>query len=420
MSDIRVAYLAAIFPRATDTWIQRELASLRKADVEVETFAIRRPDADHIVGPEQRAEQDRVTYILEAAKSPKLLVSHAKLLVRSPKRYVEGAKLAWSTKRAGIKGSLYQLFYFAEAGLLAEELKIRKVQHLHNHFGDSGCTVSMLASTLSGIPYSFTLHGPGIFFEANTWRLDAKIKRAAFVASISYFCRSQAAIFAEPEDVNKLHIIHCGVNTEALTPVQHDGVGTEVIFVARLAELKGVSDLLRAVEKLVSEHGQIHLTVVGDGPERNRFEKLSKKLKLDHNVTFTGYLSQAEVADYLKRSHVLVLPSYAEGVPVSLMEALASQVPVIATQVGGVSELVEDGVNGFIVRPGDVDQLADRLGALLSDGALRQSMGEAGRATTVSDFNNDLESRRLKALFSNSIKGLPTPMRPELRAETQT
>ncbi len=414
MTASRVAYLAAVFPRATDTWIQRELAALREAGVEIETFAIRRPDTEHIVGAEQQAELDKVTYILEAAKSPALAVSHAKLFIRSPRRYVDALRLAWSTKRAGVKGSLYQIFYFAEAGLLAEELRSRKIQHLHNHFGDSGCTVSMLASELSGVPFSFTLHGPGIFFEANTWRLDAKISKAAFVACISYFCRSQAAIFAEPDDVDKLHIIHCGVSTEALTPVSHDGVGTEVIFVARLAELKGVSDLLRAVNTLVDAHPQLHLTIVGDGPERQRFEKLSKKLGLQKHVTFTGYLSQTEVADRLKRSHTLVLPSYAEGVPVSLMEALASQVPVIATQVGGVSELVEDGTNGFIVRPGDVDQLADRLDQLLSSGRLRQSMGEAGRARTIAEFNNTYESRRLKLLFENTIKGLPTPMRPEL------
>ncbi len=414
MSEIRVAYLAAIFPRATDTWIQRELAALREAGVEIETFAIRRPDTSHIVGPEQQAEQDKVTYILEAAKSPKLFVSHAKLLVRSPRRYLNGLRLAWSTKRAGIKGGLYQLFYFAEAGLLAEELKSRKVQHLHNHFGDSGCTVSMLASELSGVPFSFTLHGPGIFFEAATWRLDAKINKAAFVACISYFCRSQAAIFAEPGDVEKLHIIHCGINTETLTPVEHVGVGSEIIFVARLAELKGISDLLRAISTLTAEHGQLRLTIIGDGPERTRFEKLADKLDLGNHVTFTGYLSQTEVADYLKRSHILVLPSYAEGVPVSLMEALASQVPVVATQVGGVSELVEDGVNGFIVRPGDIEHLAGRLDQLLSDGSLRQTMGEAGRATTVSEFNNTYESLRLKTLFTNTIEGLPTPMRPEL------
>ena len=413
---MKVAYLAAVFPRATDTWIQRELASLRTAGVEVETFAVRRPDAEHIVGDEQRHEQKKVTYILEAAKSAQLLSSHGRFLLGSPKRYLAAARLAWSTKRAGIMGSLYQLFYFAEAGILADELVKRDIQHLHNHFADSGCTVSMLASELAGVPFSFTLHGPGIFFEAHTWRVDEKIRRAAFVACISYFCRSQAAVFADPDDVDKLHIIHCGVNPETLTPVNHEGAGTELIFVARLAELKGISDLLKAIGQLVPTHPNIRLNVIGDGPERKRFETLSKKLNLTDHVTFAGYQSQAAVAEALQASHVLVLPSYAEGVPVSLMEALACQVPVVATQVGGVGELVEDQVNGFIVRPGDVDQLAERIDALLANGALRQSMGEAGRHKTLSEFNNEREALRLRQLFSNTIEGLPSPMRPELEA----
>ena len=414
MTKIRVGYLAAVFPRATDTWIQRELAALREADVHIDTFAIRRPDAEHIVGSEQRDEQQKVSYILEAAKTPQLLTSHGQLLLRSPKKYLSALKLAWDTKRDGVKGSLYQLFYFLEAGILADELLKRKVQHLHNHFADSGCTVSMLASELSGVPFSFTLHGPGIFFEAHTWRLDEKISRASFVACISYFCRSQAAVFADPADVENLHIVHCGVNPDTLQPVDHEGPGSELLFVARLAELKGVSDLLNAAARLVPSHPKLHLKVIGDGPQRKRFEKLARELGLTEHVTFTGYQSQSEVAAALQDAHILVLPSYAEGVPVSLMEALACRVPVVATQVGGVSELVEDEVNGFIVRPGDVDQLAERLNVLLANGSLRQKMGEAGRQKTLSEFNNATEARRLKQLFANGLKGLPTPLRPEL------
>ena len=410
----RVAYLTGEYPRATDSWIQREIASLRDQGVVVDSFSIRRPADEHMVGPEQRTERSRTTYLFEQLRSPTTLQSHLALARRSPRRYLGGLKLAWDTRRAGLSGTAYQFAYFLEAGILAEELRRRGISHVHNHFGDSSCTVAMLAAELGGTTFSFTLHGPAIFFEPHTWRLDEKLKRAAFCACISYFCRSQAAIFAGPDDLDRLHIIHCGVDPSAYSPVVHVGSGTRLLFVARLAELKGLSVLLEAMAVVAKAHPDVRLTVVGDGPERSRFEKLRKRLNLEQTVDFVGYRSQSEVAQHLADTDVFVLPSYAEGVPVTLMEAMGSGLPVVATQVGGVSELVEHGTNGFIVRPGDADELADRISTLLGDPALRQRMGSAGRSKVESDFSNEREAARLETLFANTAAGLPSPLRPEL------
>ena len=412
--ELRIAYFTGEFPRATDTWIQREIASLRERGVVVETFAVRRPGDEHMVGPEQSAERDRTTYLLDRLRSPRLITSHLGLLVRSPRRYLGTLALMWRTRRPGVAGGGYQVVYFLEAGLLAAGIRRRRLTHLHNHFGDSSCTVAMLAAELGGFRFSFTLHGPGIFFEPYTWRLDEKVARAAFCCCISDFCRSQAAIFARPEDLGRIHIVHCGVRPDELTRVDHEGVGTRLLFVARLAELKGLSILLEAMTTLIKTHPAGHLTVIGDGPQRERFEQLAREYGLDEAVTFTGYLSQAEVRAQLAQTDVFVLPSYAEGVPVTLMEALGSAVPVVATQVGGVSELVEDGSNGFVVRPGDVESLADRLVELVADPELRQRLGDAGRAKVAAEFSNTTEAARLQTLFVNAAAGFSSSLRPEL------
>lgn len=411
--DRRVAYLTGEYPRATDTWMQREVAALRARGFAVDFFAVRRPADEHMVGEEQRAERERTDYLVPELASARLIRDHLGLLVRSPGRYLAALKLMWSTRRAGLKPTLLHLVYFLEAGLLAAEIRRRKIQHLHNHLGDSSCTVAMLAAELGGFGFSFTLHGPAIFFEPHTWRLDEKLARARFCACISFFCRSQAAIFAAPDDLDHLHIIHCGVEPEALSPVTHNGDGNRLLFVARLAELKGVSILLQAMVAVVKAHPDVQLTIVGDGPDRDRFEALTRQLGLDRHVTFAGYRSQSEVAEHLAETDVFVLPSYAEGVPVTLMEALGSAVPVVATQVGGVSELVEHGRNGFIVRPGDVDELADRLVELIGDPGLRQRFGDTGRDRVLAEFANDTEAARLETLFTNTMAGVPSALRPE-------
>ncbi|MEL7207223.1 MAG: glycosyltransferase, partial [Actinomycetota bacterium] len=407
----RVAYLTGEYPRATDTWMQREVAALRRAGTEVDFYAVRRPGDDHMVGPEQRTERERTTYLYPLLRPGPLARAHLGLAVASPRRYLRALALQWRTRRPGLKGSLYQLVYFLEAGLLAHRVRARGIDHLHNHLGDSSATVAMLAAELGGFGFSLTLHGPGIFFEPHTWRLDEKLARCRFCACISYFCRSQAAIFAPADRLDRLNIVHCGVDPSALRPVTHEGTGGRLLFVARLAELKGLSVLLEALVDLVERHPSVQLTVVGDGPERARFEALANRLGLDGSVSFVGYRSQAEVAEHLAETDVFVLPSYAEGVPVTLMEALGSGVPVVATQVGGVSELVEHGANGFIVRPGDEAELADRLGELVADPELRQRFGEHGRCLVVNEFDNDTEAARLATLFHS----VGSDRRPALR-----
>jgi glycosyltransferase involved in cell wall biosynthesis len=408
---MRVAYLTGEYPRATDTFIQREVAALRENGVEVYTFSVRRTSDEHIVGPEQKAERDRTFYILPVNLIA-VLLAHLTLFLGSPGNYLQALKLAWDTRQHGLRGTLYQLFYFVEAGILAKQMKVHQIQHLHNHFGDSSCTVAMLAAALGGKTFSFTLHGPYIFFDPYRWRLDEKIKRSLFVSCISHFCRSQGMIFTPTDKWNRMHIIHCGVDPALFNLVKHNEFAHRLLYTGRLAAVKGLPILLESLAAIIPALPDIVLTVVGDGPDRKKLEDMTTQLGLEENVKFVGYQSQAEVREHMQQTDVFVLPSFAEGVPVSLMEAMAAGVPVVTTRIAGVSELVEDGVSGYLVPPGDPVLLADRIKTLLTDNQLRTRFGAAGRAKVEKDFNIHVEVAWLDQVMMAALQGKVESIRP--------
>lgn len=413
---MRIAYLTGEYPRATDTFIQREVANLRSMGADVHTFSIRRTSDEHIVGEEQKTERDRTFYILPA-NIIKLVVAHLSLLFSSPKKYLQAIKLAWCTSQPGFRGAIYQFIYLLEAGIVASCVKQRKIEHLHNHIAEASGTVAMLASKMGNFSYSFTLHGPYIFFKPYQWRLDEKIKQALFVCCISNYARSQGMIFAPIEKWNRMHIIHCGVEPSLFAKVSHQESGKRLLYVGRLAAAKGLPILLESLAILKIEYPDTLLTVVGDGSERTDLEQMTLELGLSQNVDFVGYKSQTEVREYLQQTDVFVMSSFAEGIPVVLMEAMAAGVPVVATQIAGISELVEHGVNGYLVPPGDSQVLAVRINELLENNELRAKFGTAGRVKVEKDFNIKHEAARLYQLMNSALQNRVEPIRPEYQKQ---
>ncbi len=407
----RIAYLTGEYPRATDTFVQREIAAHRDAGWSVETFAIRRPAVSEQAGPELKAERDATRYVLDCSKLS-ILASQIKHILARPMRYLSALRLATRTSAPGLSARLYQLFYLAEAAVVAEWLIRDRVEHFHNHFANSSCSVAMLASRISGIPFSFTVHGPAIFFEPMGWRLDEKVRQARFVSCISHYCRSQVMIHAETNRWGDLHIVHCGVRPKEYATRRHEGVGSRLLFVGRLAAVKGVPVLLESVASMAASGREVHLTLIGDGPDREALEQRATELEIESNVTFAGYKSAAEVAAELERTDVFVMASFAEGVPVVLMEALAAAVPVVATRIAGVGELVVDGVCGWTVPPGDAGALASSVEDLLDNPSRRTEFGGAGRAIVSSQFDIAREAAWLRELMNNSLEGKRSPVRP--------
>lgn len=388
-----VGYLTGRFPRPSDTFIQNEVLGLRDRGWTVSTYSIQRPT--EIVSSQQSILHESTFYIYEKLKST-ASVKAAAAAIKSPARLAKASKLAAKcARRAGaIKGSAYM----AEALILAEQMLAEGVEHLHCHFADSSCTVGMLAAKLAGIPYSFTIHGPGIFFEPEKWSLDTKASEAAFVVCISNFCVSQLRIFTDKSDWSKFNIVHCGVDTNVNTS---DSNSAEILFVGRLEDLKGPHDLINAFAQVRKGNKDLDSTLrfVGDGPARSSLEKQVEELGLRDFVSFEGYAPPDTVSEFLQKTAVFCLPSYAEGVPVSLMEAMVHGVPVVSTRVGGISELIVDGESGLLISPGDVSQLSAALEELLSDAALQSKMGAAGIEKVSSEFSAVGQIESLVELF---------------------
>jgi glycosyltransferase involved in cell wall biosynthesis len=391
------------YPRATDTFIQREVAALRGRGVFVQTFSIRKPPAKENVGPETEAERARTSYVLPA-NVVAILRAHARLLLGKPGRYISTLKTALGVRPAGLKALIWQGAYFVEAGMVADRVVALNLSHLHNHFSNSSCSVAMLAAQMGGFTFSFTMHGPAEFYEPKYWRIDEKIRRAVFVACISNFCRSQAMVFAPQECWGKLHIVHCGVNPADFSALHEPrGEGSRLLFVGRLAGVKGLPILLDAVARLRRDRPGIQLTVAGDGPDRPRLIDQAKRLGIESNIAFLGYQSQQQVRELLAKTDVFVMASFAEGVPVVLMEAMAARVPVVATQIAGIPELVQDGVSGFLVPPGDAVALSEKVEQLLRDKRLRADFGQAGAAKVARDFNLLTEAEKLCQILTAAL-----------------
>jgi glycosyltransferase involved in cell wall biosynthesis len=258
----------------------------------------------------------------------------------------------------------------------------------------------MLAAALSGLPFSMTVHGSHIFFERSRWRLDIKTARAAFVVCISHFAKSQVMAVAPVERWADLHIVHCGVDPSLYEePILEEG-RFRMLAVGRLDREKGLPLLLDAVRLVREEVPGLRLDLIGDGPDRAALEQRVRELGLDDVVGFLGSQAQAVVREQMRTTDLFVMASFAEGLPVVLMEALAARTPVLSTNIMGVPELVEDGVMGRLVRPADSHALAAALLELArATPEARRAMGDAGRSAVEKHFDVRLESAKLAALF---------------------
>ena len=266
----RVLYFTGQYPRISDLFIQREVVALRELGLWVQTAAVRRPGKDAATAPLDR----EAPHYLLPANPIRILRAHIRSFFSNPRGYVRAVALLPELMTGGLRDSLLQCAYFAEAGLLAEHMRISGVTHLHNHFANSSCSVAMLAACISGTPFSFTLHGPAIFFEAAKWRLDLKLRAAAWVNCISHFCASQAAVFA-PDAAHKFRILRCAVDPHQYADAT-SGESREqcrrFLFVGRMATVKGLPVLFEALQPIVQAFPDFELRLAGDGPQRDEFE----------------------------------------------------------------------------------------------------------------------------------------------------
>ena len=399
---MRIAYLTQDYPALSHTFIQREVLALRELGADVRTYSIRPPQAHDLLSEDNRRERSSTKYVLPPKWVP-LLLAHLSTLARHPLRYFRTLLLAARVRPRGLRGLLWGFFYFAEAVYLASQWKRDAIDHVHIHFAMSCASPGMLASTVSGVPYSLTVHGPSVFYKPHEYGLAEKVRRAAFVVCISNFCRAQVMSFSDADAWNRLHVVHCGVDSREYQPAAKRNAGEaeplRLVSIGRLIARKGFHVLLEAVASLKRNGANVQLALIGEGAEKVFIENRIKALQLEDQVELPGAVGQDKVPSFYERADIFVLPSFAEGVPVVLMEAMAKELPVVATRIMGVPELVEDNVAGLLVTPGVSEELVKAIEILAGDEELRKEFGRAGREKVVAEFDSTKNAREIKRLF---------------------
>ena len=395
----RIAYFVNQYPKVSHSFIRREILALERRGFEVQRIALRGWDGE-LVDAEDRQERARTRYVLREGLAA-LFWSVLRMLLTAPVRFLCAASLAirmgWSAERP----LPYHLAYFAEACRMLPWLKAFGATHLHAHFGTNSAEVAMLAHALGGPTYSFTAHGPEEFDKPRAIGLGEKIRRATFVVAISSFGRSQLYRWVEHEHWPKIHVVHCGLEQafHEIAPVPPPAL-RRLVCVGRLNEQKGQLLLIEAANRLAGKGIEFELVLAGDGEMRADVEALIEKFGLSKHVRITGWISGEQVRNEILAARGLVLPSFAEGLPVVVMEAMALHRPVLTTYVAGIPELVTPGENGWLVPAGSLEDLASAMEDLLncsSDELAR--MGEAAHRRALERHSIDVEIAKLITLF---------------------
>jgi len=361
---MKIAYLINQYPKLSHSFIRREISGIEADGISVARFSIR-SSSPVLVDEADRLELQKTRVVLGIGMVG-LLFGLLRVAFTRPSRLLQSL---WLTLRLGWRsdrGVLLHLAYLAEACVLLRWLREAGVTHTHAHFGTNSTTVAMLCCAIGGPPYSFTIHGPEEFNWVRDLALVEKVERAAFVVTVSSFGRSQLYRWCKQEQWSKIHVVHCGVDDGFLAqpPVAVPNE-PQLVCVGRLCEAKGQLLLLEAASQLAVEGWRFKLVLVGDGTLRTEIETLTARLGLQERVEVSGWASNSEVRQHILASRAMVLPSFAEGLPVVIMEALALGRPVISTYVAGIPELVEPGVCGWLVPPGSVEALAMAMRAAL-------------------------------------------------------
>ncbi|MGF1492359.1 MAG: glycosyltransferase [Microcoleaceae cyanobacterium] len=396
---MKIAYLVNQYPKVSHSFIRREILGVEACGIEVLRFSIRSLE-DELVDEADQQELKKTRFVLNVGAIG-LLFSTLWVLLTRPSRWFQAFRLATQVGLSSERGLVYHWIYLAEACVLLRWLRAAQVDQLHVHFGTNSTTVAMLCHELGGPPYSFTVHGPEEFDKPLGIGLPEKIKRAEFVVAISSFGKSQLFRWCDYTHWPKIHVVRCGVDqlfmNQALVPIPEE---PRFVCVGRLSEQKGHLLLIEAVGRLASQGLKFKLTLVGDGSLRPQVEAQIAQNNLEDFVEITGWATNAEVRQYVLNAQVLALPSFAEGLPVVIMEALALARPVVSTYVAGIPELVEPGYSGWLVPAGSVDTLVQALEQVLETPATQlEEMGKRGREKTLQNHNIETEASRLAEIF---------------------
>jgi colanic acid/amylovoran biosynthesis glycosyltransferase len=396
---MRIAYFINQYPKVSHSFIRREIRALEELGLTVQRIALRGWDGE-LVDEDDVREREQTQFVLQEGIF-NILLSVIKTIALSPCRFFSALKLALKMGWHAERPLPYHLIYLAEACQIVPWMKAFGASHVHAHFGSNSTEVVMLANVLGGPAFSFTVHGPEEFDKPVFLGLPEKIKRAAFVVAISSYGRSQLFRLVDQASWSKIKVVHCGLEKSfydvASIPIT---ANSRLVCVGRLCEQKGQLLLLEAAYGLAKKGIQFELVLAGDGEMRPEVERMIAEYDLKEKIRITGWISGRQVRDEILGACGMVLPSFAEGLPVVIMEAMALRRPVISTYVAGIPELVIPEINGWLVPAGSVAELMAAMEDMLSKSTEQLAiMGDAAYARVTERHAIDTEAKKLAELF---------------------
>jgi glycosyltransferase involved in cell wall biosynthesis/alpha-beta hydrolase superfamily lysophospholipase len=398
---LKIAYFVNHYPKVSHSFIRREILALERLGFEVQRIALH-GWREALPDIEDQHERDQTRYVLKYGALA-LLVPTLVALLRTPLRFCSALGVAVRMARESDRTFPYHLAYIAEACRVLPWLVASGARHIHAHFGSNSAEVALYTHILGGPPFSFTVHGPNEF--VTPMGLREKVHRSAFVVAISHYGVSQLYLRSRYEDWPKVKLVHCGLEKAFYDNASGEvSTAARLVCVGRLCEEKGQLLLIEAAARIVAKGIPLELVLAGDGPLRGEVERLIEKRGLAKLVRVTGWISSDEVRNEILAARALVLPSFAEGLPVVLMEAMALRRPVLTTYVAGIPELVRSGENGWLFPAGSVHDLTAAIEACLSMGPedLRR-IGEAGHSRVIQRHSIDTEAQKLADLFQPPV-----------------
>lgn len=398
-----ITYVVSQYPAISHTFILGEVNGIKREGIPVNVASINQPDRpfEKLTPLEQEAHKE--TTFVKSELTKKLPAYLFKTLLRRPSGFFKSLTTALKCGIAYPSTLAHQIAYWLEAMVVADMANRNNSKQLHAHFSTQGCTVAMLAAEIEGINFSFTVHGPDEFYNVDKQFLPKKFSAANFIVCISDFARSQVMKYTDFDQWEKLHINNLGVDPKLFHPADKDNDIPTLLCVGRLVNAKGQGVLVQAAKILAERGREFVVHFVGDGPDRQSLEAFTAHHQLEKHIKFLGKVNHDQVQTLQRESDIFVLPSFAEGIPIVLMEAMASGTPCVTTHITGIPELFTHMKDGLLVRPGNSEMLADALEQLMNDPEFARNIATKALKTVRKQWDIHRSNERLAQIFKEQL-----------------
>jgi colanic acid/amylovoran biosynthesis glycosyltransferase len=404
-----IAYLVSRYPNLSMTFVLREVLALRALGFRIDTASINPPDrpAEKLTADER--DEAAHTYCVKTQGIPGAFAAHIKTFLLNFPGYLRGLALTIRLTGLDLRRLLLNFAYFTEALMVGQWMRGNRQQHLHVHLASQAASVGLFTQRVFGCGYSLSVHGPDEFYDAQGQYLSQKIAAASFLVCISSYTRSQLMNLAPSDQWAKMHVCRLGVDPTLFAPVSRPIQPAptkpfEILCVGRLTPAKGQHLLIEAVAQLTAQGSNVLLRLVGAGPDEDSLRASAAHLLHPESVLFEGAVNQDRIRTLYATADAFCLPSFAEGLPVVLMEAMSMQIPCVSTSITGIPELIRNGIDGLLVPASDLGALVTALASLIDSNELRTRLAISGRQRILTEYDLATNTKALAAIFSNQIK----------------